>query len=144
MFQYFCLQENLCNYFILVCSFVCCPFHLTLFENIFKTREQSLDKYFILIILSSTTDNWHPFCYEKWLTISGPSLGVSCLFAAWLLLAQAALRAPPKVVLQCVAGHCYYQLSLSLSLFSLRLLLKTHFGETPEAENVFPPIFWHN
>ena len=26
----------------------------------------------------------------------------------------------------------------------LRLLLFTHFGETPEAENLFPPIFWHN
>ena len=28
------------------------------------------------------------------------------------LLAQAALRAPPKVALQCITGHCYYQLSL--------------------------------
>ena len=28
--------------------------------------------------------------------------------------------------------------------FSLRLLLLTHFGESPVCENVFPPIFWHN
>ena len=28
--------------------------------------------------------------------------------------------------------------------FSLRLLLLTHFGETPVCENLFPPIFWHN
>ena len=34
-------------------------------------------------------------------------------------LAQAALRAPPEVALECVAGHCYYQLSVSLFLSSL-------------------------
>ena len=62
-----------------------------------------------------------------------------------IFLAQAALCAPPEVALQCVAGHCYYQLSVfSPSLLLLRLLLLTHFGETPEAENLFPPIFWHN
>ena len=26
----------------------------------------------------------------------------------------------------------------------LRLLLFTHFGESPVRENLFPPIFWHN
>ena len=31
-------------------------------------------------------------------------------------LAQAAVRAPPEVALQCVAGHCYYQLLVFLSL----------------------------
>ena len=49
--------------------------------------------------------------------------------------------------LQCVAGHCYYQLSvffLSFFLFLLHLLFLTHFGESPEAENWFPLIFWHN
>ena len=44
-----------------------------------------------------------------------------------------------------VAGYCYYQLSVSLSFsllsFSLRLLILTHFRESPEAENLFPPIF---
>ena len=62
-----------------------------------------------------------------------------------LVLAQAALRAPPEVALQYVAGHCYFQIlvSLSFSLF-LRILLFTHFSESPEAENLFPPIFWHN
>ena len=55
------------------------------------------------------------------------------------------LRAPPEVALQCVAGHCYYQLSVSLFLsFSLHLLLLTHFGETPVCENLFSQIFWHN
>ena len=34
--------------------------------------------------------------------------------------------------------------TLALLSFSIRLLLFTHFGETPEAENLFPPIFWHN
>ena len=32
--------------------------------------------------------------------------------------------------------------SFSLSLFSLRLLLLTHFGDTPVCENLFPPIFF--
>ena len=28
--------------------------------------------------------------------------------------------------------------------FSLRLLLLTHFGESPVCENLFSPIFWHD
>ena len=74
----------------------------------------------------------------------------------------------PRWCLQCVAGHCYYQLlaqaacvrhvclrapcvacpllspsfSFFFSLsFVLRLLLLTHFGETPEAEIFSPPYF---
>ena len=40
--------------------------------------------------------------------------------------------------------HCYYWLSLFSSLSPpLFLLLFTHFGETPEDEILFPPIFWH-
>ena len=62
------------------------------------------------------------------------------LYSAFLVLA--AVRAPPEVALQCVAGHCYYHLSVSF-LFSLRPLLLTHFGESPEAENSFLPMFWH-
>ena len=38
---------------------------------------------------------------------------------------------------------CYYHRSVFFS-FSLRLLLLTHFGESPVYENLFPPIFWHN
>ena len=93
-----------------------------------------------------------------------PTFGLSSSF-----LAQAALRAPPEVALQCVAGHCYYPLSLFLSLswvksillhskakilksspwsiiffLFLRLLLLTHFWETPVCENLFPPIICHN
>ena len=37
--------------------------------------------------------------------------------------------------------------SFGLSFFSFfifLLLLLTHFGETPETEYLFPPIFWHN
>ena len=34
-------------------------------------------------------------------------------------MAQAALHAPPEVALHCVAGHCYYQLSVSLFFFSV-------------------------
>ena len=55
------------------------------------------------------------------------------------------LRAPPEVAFECVAGHCYYFQSF-LSHFPL---LSTSFAfdpllETPEAEILFPPIFWHN
>merc|ERR1711892_359472 len=34
--------------------------------------------------------------------------------------------------------------SLSLLFFPLRLLLLTHFGESPMCEIIFHPIFWHN
>ena len=36
--------------------------------------------------------------------------------------------------------------TFGLSFFSLlfRLLLLTHFGESPVRENLFPPIVWHN
>ena len=34
--------------------------------------------------------------------------------------------------------------SLFLSLSLLRLLLLTHFGESPMCEIIFHPIFWHN
>ena len=46
----------------------------------------------------------------------------------YIFLVQAALCAPSVVALQCVAGHCYYQLSVFFSLFLFRLLLLTHFG----------------
>ena len=49
------------------------------------------------------------------------------------------LRAP------CIAWPLLFP-SFSLSFFPLflLLLLLTHSGETPEAEHLFPPIFWHN
>ena len=43
------------------------------------------------------------------------------------------------------AGHCFHILfSFFFFLLLLRLLLFTHFGESPVRENLFPPIFWHN
>jgi len=64
-------------------------------------------------------------------------------------LSQAALRAPPEVALQCVAGNCLLLPSFGLSsssssFFFLRLLVLTHFRETSVCENFFPPLFWHN
>ena len=48
----------------------------------------------------------------------------------------------PRCRLQCVAGHCYYPLSLFfLSFFFLRLLLLTHFRETPVCEIISPQYF---
>ena len=66
-----------------------------------------------------------------------------------ILIGPGGLCAPPEVVFQCVAGHCYYRLLstfalLSLFLFLLRLFLLTHFRETHEAENLFSPIFWQS
>ena len=43
-----------------------------------------------------------------------------------IILAQAALHAPPEMALQCVAGHCYYQLSISLLSFWPRRLCMRH------------------
>ena len=51
------------------------------------------------------------------------------------------LCAPPVVANGSRAGHCFH---LLLSFLFLCLLLFTHFRETPEGENLFPPIFWHN
>ena len=60
------------------------------------------------------------------------------------LLAQAALHAPPGVAFAMRSWPLLLP-SFSLSLlFSLRLLLFTHFRESPVCENLFPPIFWHN
>ena len=39
-------------------------------------------------------------------------------------------------------GHGCLGHPQSLEYFSLRLLLLTHFGESPVCENSFPPIFW--
>ena len=62
-----------------------------------------------------------------------------------IILAQAAcvrhacLRAP------CVAWPLLPSFSLSFFLFLfLRLLLLTHFGESPMCEIIVHPIFWHN
>ena len=44
------------------------------------------------------------------------------MLSKWLrnqILVQAALRAPPEVALQYVAGHCYYILSGFFSFFSV-------------------------
>ena len=57
---------------------------------------------------------------------------VPALVQNWPLgvLVQACLRAPHVVA--------------DFFFFFLRLLLFTHFGESPVRENLFPPIFWHN
>ena len=46
---------------------------------------------------------------------------------------------------QSMSQYRYYHRSVFLSsFFSLRLLLLTHFRETPMCEIIFHPIFWHN
>ena len=48
------------------------------------------------------------------------------------------LHVPHLVVIGSEAGHCFHL------LFLLRLMLFTHFGDTPEGEIRPPLIFWHN
>ena len=104
----------------------------------------------------------HCYYHRSVFFFFGPgSLRAPCVFACAIrslvivitivqsLLAQAAcvrhtcLRAP------CVAWPLLLPLLslsffLSFLFFSLRLLLFTHFRESPVCENLFPPIFWHN
>ena len=51
-----------------------------------------------------------------------------------IVLAQEALRAPPEVSLQCVAGHCYYQLSIFLSTLFLSLICFPKVGQKQKME----------
>ena len=61
------------------------------------------------------------------------------------LLVQACLRAPLVVADEAKLAIVFtYFFLLLFSFFFLRLLLFTHFGESPVRENLFPPIFWHN
>ena len=68
---------------------------------------------------------------------AGPYWGVT------ITIGLDGLHAPHEVAF---AMRSWPLLTLTIALlsFSLRLLLLTHFGGTPEAENLFPPIFWHN
>ena len=63
----------------------------------------------------------------------------------FLILVQACLRAPLVVADEAKLAIVFTYFFLSFFLFLLlRLLLFTHFGESPVRENLFPPIFWHN
>ena len=71
------------------------------------------------------------------------------VFTYFFLFVQACLRAPPVVAdgakLAIVFTYFFLLFTFFFFLFLfLRLLLFTHFGETPVRENLFPPIFWHN
>ena len=57
-----------------------------------------------------------------------------------LFLVQACLRAPPVVADE---AKPLFSPTFFFFFFFLRLLLFTHFGESPVRENLFPPIFWH-
>ena len=64
---------------------------------------------------------------------------ISVFLAQAACVRHACLRAPGVAWLLLLPW-----LSRSLLLFSLRVLLLTHFGETPVGENLFLPIFWQN
>ena len=87
-------------------------------------------------------NNWfHSACNEKSSTRL-PEVGVNKAKVAsslkmsetgrvvklYTILAQAALRAPSEVVLQCVAGHCYYQLLFVLSFCHTLVKVETRVG----------------
>ena len=68
------------------------------------------------------------------------------VISLWVwFLAQAALRAPPEVALQCVAGHRYYQLSLFLYLFFFfsppSFAFEPLWGKLPRLKISFPQYF---
>ena len=69
--------------------------------------------------------------YEVW-----GQVPFTCKLAQTACVRHACLRAP------CVAWPLLLPL-FSLSFFFLRLLLLTHFGETPMREIIFHPIFKH-
>ena len=59
-------------------------------------------------------------------------------------LVQACLRAPYGVADEAKLAIVFTYFLFSFFFLLLRLLLFTHFGESPVRENLFPPIFWHN
>ena len=65
----------------------------------------------------------------------GPKVGAETL-------AQAALRVPPEVVLQCVAGHCYSNFQSSFFLFFFSVFYFWHtLGKLPRVKYCFPQYF---
>ena len=65
----------------------------------------------------------------------------------WLILVRACLRAPLVLADEAklaIVFTYFFVFSLFFIFRFLRLLLFTHFGESPVRENLFPPIFWHN
>ena len=68
-------------------------------------------------------------------------------FLLFSFLVQACLRAPHVVADEAklaIVFTYFFLFSFFFFLFLLRLLLFTHFGESPVRENLFPPVFWHN
>ena len=63
-------------------------------------------------------------------------------------LVQAACGCHPwwwmEVKVAIVFTYFFSSFSFLFSFFLLRLLLFTHFGESPVRENLFSPIFWHS
>ena len=69
---------------------------------------------------------------------------VITIVQSFSLLAQAALRVPPEVALQCVAGHCYYHRSVSLSFifWSRRACVRHPWWRTKRSWPLFSPTFF--
>ena len=60
-----------------------------------------------------------------------------------IILALAALRVPTEVALQCVAGHCYYHRSVSLSLFFLLAQAALHAPPEVALQYVAGHCYYH-
>ena len=76
-------------------------------------------------------------------------LGQSCAKLRTSSIKLCWSRRAPHVVadeakLAIVFTYFFSSSSSFFFFFFLRLLLFTHFGESPVRENLFPPIFWHN
>ena len=108
--------------------------------NFLKTIEHSLFMPNWLIICSILSYVACVYVAVLWMLCS-------CSITALRLLVQACLRAPPVVADEAklaIVFTYFFLLSFFFFFFLLRLLLFTHFGESPVRENLFPPIFWHN
>ena len=99
--------------------------HSSLFDSFRRTCTDHCNSWLSLFFTSSAFDplrgnsrSWNFVCPGSYACATRGGVAMRSwplllpTFVLSSFLAQAALRAPPEVVLQCVAGHCYYQLSV--------------------------------
>ena len=70
----------------------------------------------------------------------GPGVLACATLSFHLLFSFFFLSSPPSTFHEPVPTPSPW----SIFFLHLRLLLLTHYGESPVCENLFPPIFWHN
>ena len=121
---------------------------------IFKIHEINKHKIFSQIIYISTDIDWSDCKQNHMKKINVYWSRRACVRHTWWRTKRSwplfsptfgpgGLRAPPVVAIVFTYFFFFFFFLLLLSFF-VRLLLLTHFGETPVAEDLLPPIFLHN